>query len=258
MSSKHRETFSLKGQVGIVTGGAAGLGLGYVKACLDAGATVLIADIDTRTGQDAAERFDDSRQSCSFIPTDVTDPASVSTLFEQAHDRFGKLDFLINNAGAWRFGPASDMSVQDWQLIMDLNLNGSLLCCQAASKIMVPAQNGAIINVSSISGFMINEPHPNWLEPSYFASKAAVIHLTKALAAQWGPSGVRVNCLSPGYMTKEGYSDQMMASPWIKRIPLRRPGLPDELGSAAVFLASPAASYINGTNLIVDGGYSTG
>jgi len=167
---------------------------------------------------------------------------------------FGRVDFIVNNAGAWRFGPAEDVTAESWQAMVDVNLTGLFWCCQAVARPMIERGRGCIINVSSISGQLVNWPHADWLEPSYFAAKAGVIHLTHALAAQWGPKGLRVNSIAPGYISKEGLNESIMKAPFVATIPLGRPGLPAELGAAAVFLASDAASYVNGHTLNVDGG----
>lgn len=248
------EKFSLKNRVGIVTGGGAGLGLGYVQATLEAGAKVVIAEINAEAGEASAARLRGDGHACTAVATDVTRRDSVQALIDATLAAHGRLDFIINNAGAWRNGPAEDVTPESWQAMIDLNLSGLFWCCQAAAKPMLAAGRGSIINVASISGQLINPNFGQWLEPSYFAAKAGVIHLTHALAAQWGPRGIRTNTISPGYMAKNGLNENNLNAPWTKTVPLGRPGLPDELGAAAVFLASDAASYINGHTLNVDGG----
>lgn len=248
--------FQLKDQVGIVTGGGSGLGIGYVEAFLEAGARVIVAELNPETGEATAARLRDEGYDCTAVPTNVTDRSSVEGMVEGTLALHGKIDFIVNNAGAWRFGPAVDVTAESWRSMIDLNLNGLFWCCQAVARPMLERGRGAIINISSISGQLINPPFEQWLEPSYFAAKAGVIHLTRSLAAQWGPKGIRTNAIAPGYMTKEGLTDEVLNAPFTKTIPLGRPGLPEELGAAAVFLASDAASYINGHTLNVDGGCS--
>lgn len=251
------DTFSLRDRVGIVTGGGAGLGLGYVQAALEAGARVVIAEVNADTGEAAAAAFRRDGHDCRALRTDVTDPAAVNDLVATTLAMHGRIDFIVNNAGAWRNGPAIDVTPESWQAMIDLNLSGLFRCCQAAARPMLAQGHGSIINISSISGQLINPTFGGqWLEPSYFAAKAGVIHLTRALAAQWGTQGVRVNAIAPGYMAKNGLNENNLNAPWTKTVPLGRPGLPLELGAAAVFLASEAASYINGHTLNVDGGCS--
>lgn len=249
--------FSLENQVGIVTGGGSGLGKGYVKAMAEAGAHVMIADIDLDHAEATAEANRSSGLACSAIQVDVCSKESVNSMVERTLEIDGRLDFIVNNAGGWRFGPAEEVTEDSWRKMIDLNLNGLFFCCQAASLPMLERKQGCILNIASISGTLINPAFSNnWLESSYFAAKAGVIHLTRALAAQWGPKGIRTNAISPGYMTKTGLDDEAMKSPAIPLIPLGRPGLPEELGSTAVFLAAESGAYINGHNLIVDGGCS--
>lgn len=249
------DSFSLKDRVGIVTGGGAGLGLGYVQATLEAGARVVIAEINAETGEASAARLRAAGHACQAIRTDVTSRASVQSLVDETLRLHGRLDFIVNNAGAWRNGPAIDVTPESWQAMIDLNLSGLFWCCQAAARPMLAQGRGSIINVSSISGQLINPTFGGqWLEPSYFAAKAGVIHLTRSLAAQWGPQGIRTNAIAPGYMAKNGLNENNLNAPWTKTVPLGRPGLPHELGAAAVFLASDAGSYVNGHTLNVDGG----
>lgn len=248
------DRFSLKGCTGIVTGGGSGLGPGYVRAALEAGARVVIAEINAEQGEATAAGFRAEGHDCRALPTDVTDRASVQAMVDATLGIHSQIDFLVNNAGAWRFGPAEEVTTQSWQAMIDLNLTGLFWCCQAVAPPMLARGRGSIINIASISGQLINWPHGQWLEPSYFAAKAGVLHLTRALAAQWGPRGIRTNAISPGYMTKDGLTDESMKAPYVASIPLGRPGLPSDLGAAAVFLASDAASYVNGHVLNVDGG----
>ena len=249
------DKFSLRGHIGIVTGGGAGLGTAYVQAVAEAGASVMIADKDIAAGNNTAERMRSGGFVCDAIETDVTCQNGVIRLVDETLKKHGQIDFIINNAGAWFQGAAIDVTPKSWQSIIDLNLSGVFWCCQAVAKPMLERGRGSIINIASISGQLINPPSKtNWLEPSYFAAKAGVIHLTHSLAAQWGPNGIRTNTIAPGYMAKNGINEQIMKAPWLKSVPLGRPGLPEDLGGAAVFLASDASSYVNGHTLNIDGG----
>jgi len=254
LSNMILDTFSLADRVGIVTGGGAGLGLGYVQALAEAGARIVIAEINPETAEAAAESFRAAGHECVAVPTDVCRKESVEAMVAATLARFGQINFIVNNAGAWRFGPAEEVTPESWQAMIDLNLTGLFWCCQAVARPMIERHRGSIINIASISGQLINWPHFGWLEPSYFAAKAGVIHLTRSLAAQWGPKGIRTNAIAPGYMTKDGLCESALKAPYVASIPLGRPGLPADLGAAAVFLASDASSYVNGHTLNVDGG----
>jgi NAD(P)-dependent dehydrogenase (short-subunit alcohol dehydrogenase family) len=242
------DAFSIKGQTGIVTGGGKGLGRIYCHLLSEAGANVVVAEIDEETGQEAAE----STPNSLYIHTDVTDMASVESMLETALSKYGRIDFLVNNAGKWTYAPAEDLTQEDWHDVIDLNLNGVFNCCQVVGRQMIAQRSGRIVNISSISGIIINKPVNKSLDVSYFASKAGVIHLSRSLATQWAQYNVRVNVLAPGYMAKTPIND----APWLRDIPMGRAGKPEELGPALIFLVSEASSYITGTTVVVDGGFT--
>ncbi|MBT3273186.1 MAG: SDR family oxidoreductase [Spirochaetales bacterium] len=250
------EKFSLEGQVGIVTGGGAGLGRGYCRECARAGATIVVADIDSETGREMARELTEAGRDALFVQTDVCSRDSIEAMTTEVLAKYGKIDFLINNAGMWLTGGIETTTEVRWNQVMDLNINGLFACCQIVGKQMIAQGGGRIINVSSISGVIINEPQPVWLEPAYFASKAAVIHLTKGLAAEWAQHNIRANVICPGYMANTPYNPEVDRPPWVDSVPLRRPGRPDELGTVAVFLASEASSYVTGAVIMVDGGFT--
>ena len=171
---------------------------------------------------------------------------------------FDSIDILINNAGINEPCPTLELTREKWNEIIDSNLTSIVFTAQAAAKIMARQKKGVIINTASISGMMVNY---QVCQDSYYSAKAAIIMLTKAWAAEWAPLGIRVNAIAPGYMktdqTKKSFSDPTcadMVSEWMRMTPLGRPGEPDELGGAAVYLASDAASYVTGHTLVVDGG----
>jgi NAD(P)-dependent dehydrogenase (short-subunit alcohol dehydrogenase family) len=169
----------------------------------------------------------------------------------------GKVDFLMNNAGISIWSKAEEVKEEDWRKVMDVNLNGLFFCCQAVAPHMIERQRGAIINIASMSGLIANRPQP---QTSYNASKAAVIHLTKSLAAEWALHHIRVNAIAPGYMNTSMaapfFDDPEYGGIWIDAIPMKRPGEPEELGPAAVFLASDASSYMTGATVVIDGGFT--
>lgn len=251
------DRFLLTNQVGIVTGGGQGLGKVFCHAFAEAGADIVVAEINTETGPETADEVISLGRKSLFVPTDVRDPESVDELLNQTLSTFGRIDFLMNNAGIVQHLDAERVSLQDWQEVIDVNLTGVFLCSQTIGKHMIHQRQGVIINIASMSGLIVNYPQN---QASYNTSKAAVIHLTKTLAAEWAKYNIRVNAIAPGYMgtamAKPFFDDPEMGGVWIKAIPMGRPGEPEELGPVAVFLASEASSYMTGTTVIVDGGYT--
>lgn len=253
----YMEQFSLAGMVGIVTGGGQGLGRIFCHAFAEAGADVIVAETNSATGEQTAEQIRKmGRESC-FIETDVRQKPSVEQMVQRSLKEFGQIDFLMNNAGLARLGPAADLLEEEWRDIFDVNLNGTFFCCQAVGRHMIQRRCGRIINISSVSGRVANRHREH---VAYNVSKAGVSHLTTTLACEWAQHNVRVNGIAPGYMATEqaknalatpGYGDQVI--PWV---PLGRPGEPEELGPLAIFLASGASAYMTGTTIVVDGGYT--
>ena len=251
------DKFSLAGQVGIVTGGGQGLGWAFCQAFAEAGADLVIAEINPKTGGQAAERIHSLGREALFVQTDIRKKDEIDVMVARAMGKFGKIDFLMNNAGVVLHRAAEDMSVEEWQNLMDVNLNGLFFCCQAVGKHMINRQSGRIINIASMSGVIVNTPQP---QAAYNTSKAAVIHLTKSLAVEWAQYGIRVNAIAPGYMytpmSKPLFDDPQYGSIWMNMTPMHSQGQPEELGQLAVFLASEASSYITGAAILIDGGYS--
>ena len=251
------DQFSLAGQVGIVTGGGQGLGWAFCQAFAEAGADLVIAELNPETGEQAAERIRSKGREALFFQTDIRKKDNIDAMVARALDRFGKIDFLMNNAGVAMWRAAEDMTVEEWQNLMDVNLNGLFFCCQAVGKHMIERQSGRIINIASMSGVIVNTPQP---QAAYNTSKAAVIHLTKSLAVEWAKYGIRVNAIAPGYMatpmSNKFFDDPRYGSVWMNLTPMHRPGRPEELGPLAVFLASEASSFVTGAAILIDGGYS--
>jgi NAD(P)-dependent dehydrogenase (short-subunit alcohol dehydrogenase family) len=251
------DKFSLAGQVGIVTGGGQGLGKVFCHAFAEAGADVVVAEINPQTGPVTVGEIEAQGRRALFVHTDVRDRASVQAMVDQALAEFGQIDFLMNNAGIVKWGAAEEVSEADWREVIDVNLNGLFFCCQAVGRHMIARRRGCIINIASMSGLIVNRPQ---CQASYNASKAAVIHLTRSLAAEWAPYNVRVNAIAPGYMgtpmARPFFDDPAYGGVWIAAIPLGRPGDPQELGPLAVFLASEASSYMTGSVVVIDGGYT--
>lgn len=245
--------FGLEGKSAFVTGGARGIGRAIVTALRDAGASIYIGDLDEEVGRATAKELGGH-----FITVDVTSPESLESAIATAVAAAGgHLDIHVNNAGIVANSPAEETTVEEWRRVMSINLDGVFYGSQAAGKQMLRQGSGSIINIGSMSGHISNHPQP---QAAYNASKAAVIHLSKCLAGEWAARGVRVNSISPGYvgteLTKRGLSNDEWRRYWIEGTPLGRVAEPSEIAPCAVFLASDASSYVTGSDLVVDGGYT--
>jgi len=252
------EKFRLGGKTAIVTGGAQGIGLACVEALAEAGAKVVIADQDTKLAEMAKADLKKKGFETEIVEMDVTDSKRVGEVADQLASRHGKVDILVNNAGIARSEtPAETVTDEHWLNVIDVNLNGTFWCCRAFGKHMLQAKQGTIVNIGSMSGFIVNKPQ----EQCYYnASKAAVHHLTKSLAAEWGARGVRVNAVAPTYIETPlnafVKSNPKMYNAWIGGTPMLRMGQVEEIASVVLFLASDAASLMTGSIVLVDGGYT--
>jgi NAD(P)-dependent dehydrogenase (short-subunit alcohol dehydrogenase family) len=248
--------FSLAGQVALVTGAARGLGRAIALAFAHAGADVSLGLRDASTGSDLAREIEAQGRKALRLQMDVTDLVQISRATQDAADRFGKLDILVNNAGNGISGLALDVTEQDFDQTLALNLKSTFFASQAAAKIMMRQKSGRIINMSSQAGFVALPT-----ESVYCASKAAVSHLTKCLAVEWGPYNITVNAVAPTFITTPG-TDEALADPAfradvIERIAaLHRIGEPMDVAGAVIFLASPAAALITGHTILIDGGWT--
>ena len=242
----------LDGRIAIVTGGARGIGFETVRALKENGATVVIADINAETGSQAAGQL-----GVDFLQVDLTRSDQVTKLASEVRSKYGRIDIAVNNAGISVNVPSEECSDDDWQRVININLNAVFYCCREFGKIMLEQGSGSIINTASMSGIISNTPQP---QAAYNASKAGVIMLTRSLAGEWAKRGVRVNSISPGYigteMTKLGMSNTDWHQEWLHFTPMGRVGEPREVAAVVVFLASDASSYFTGSNLVVDGGYT--
>ena len=245
------DRFNLTGKHALVTGAGRGIGLEIARTLKGAGATVTVADFLEDAGRAAATELGGA-----FVPVDVRDPASAETMIAEAETQ-APLDILVNNAGIAHNIPAEDATDFDWTNVLNVNLNGVFWCCRAAGKRMLARGAGSIVNIASMSGVIVNKPQP---QAAYNVSKAGVIMLTQSLAAEWAARGVRVNAVSPGYigteMTKAGMSNEVWKQAWLELTPMGRVGEPADIAHAVLYLASDAARFATGTNLVVDGGYT--
>jgi NAD(P)-dependent dehydrogenase (short-subunit alcohol dehydrogenase family) len=252
------EMFRLPGRVAVVTGGGRGIGLACVEALAEAGASVIIADHDPALAEDGRKAVRAKGFDADIAIMDVTDSARVSKVADELVSRYGKVDILVNSAGIARSEtPAESVTDEHWLNVLDVNLNGTFWCCRAFGSHMLKARSGAIVNIGSMSGFIVNKPQ----EQSYYnASKAAVHHLTKSLAAEWGARGVRVNAVAPTYvatpLNEFVKSKPAMYDAWIGGTPMARLGKVEEIASVVLFLASDAASLMTGSIVLADGGYT--
>jgi NAD(P)-dependent dehydrogenase (short-subunit alcohol dehydrogenase family) len=254
-----KNSFSLQGRVSIVTGGAMGLGKAMAEALAEMGSDVVIVDLNQTRAQETADAIQRRNGVRAIaLEADVTIPEDGIQVADAVFNSFGKIDVLINNAGIVRHAPAEEMSARDWTAVMNVNLNGVFFMAQAIGRVMIRQGGGSIINISSMSGIISNTPQN---QCAYNASKAGVIALTKSLAGEWAKYGVRVNTIAPGYMktdlTKPLFeAGGEMIETWMKMTPMGRPGVPEELGGIAVYLASDASSFATGGVFSVDGGYT--
>jgi NAD(P)-dependent dehydrogenase (short-subunit alcohol dehydrogenase family) len=244
------DAFRLDGRVAVVTGGNRGLGFAFARALKEAGASVAIAARDEGKNAGAA-----SELGVHDVPLDVTSPESVATMVERITGALGPIDVLVNNAGTCFHRPALDVPPEEWRAVWDVNVDGLWNCSRAIGAQMVERGRGAIVNIGSISAMIVNRPQ---MQPAYNASKAAVHQLTKSLAAEWAPHGVRVNALAPGYTKTEmaPVDEPRFRRHWIEDAPMERYATPDELGPSLLYLASDASSFVTGSVLVVDGGYT--
>ena len=238
----------LSGKLVVITGGGRGIGLATAERFRAQGSRVVVVDLAMTSPDLDAE----------FLPVDVTDAEAVEAAASDVAARFGAPDVVLNAAGIVRSASAEDMTVADWRQVVDIDLSGTFYVCQAFGRRMLDAGRGSVINIASMSGSISNFPQK---QVSYNAAKAGVVHLTKTLAGEWADRGVRVNSVSPGYIATDLTAALLEREPelgvtWRERTPMRRLGTPDEVASVILFLASEASSFMTGSDVIADGGYT--
>lgn len=252
------ESMRLDGKAIYVTGGASGIGKSAAMAFAEAGSNVAIVDINLEGAQKVAEEIAAATGSKTIaIQADVTNKDQVEAMVEEVVSTYGKLDACFNNAGIALNVPAEEMSFEQWKKVIDINLTGVFLCATAAGRVMLKQGYGSIINTASMSGHIVNVPQP---QCAYNASKAGVIMLTKSLAVEWAKTGVRVNCISPGYIGTELIMNAENLKPLIEKWnaigPMGRLGKPEELQSILVYLAGDTSAFTTGSDIVVDGAFT--
>jgi len=246
-----RQMFDMTGRVAAVTGGARGIGRACADALQEMGCQIALLDILPDRLEEAAAEMGDG---AIGIMCDVTAAANVTAAFGRVKAEFGRLDVLVNSAGICIWHEAEDMTEAEWDQVLDINLKGTFLTCQAAGRLMIEHQAGSIINVASMSAHIANRPQ---CQVGYNTSKAGVMHLTRSLAVEWAQHNVRVNSISPGYTLSELTKQfPQHFDGWMPYIPMGRMAQPEELVGAVVYLASDAASYTTGHDMVIDGGYT--
>lgn len=253
------DKFKLDGKVAFITGGAKGIGKSIAMGYAQAGADLAIVDIDMEAAEATAiEITEEYGVKTLAIKTDVTKAEEVEKMVAEVNDHFGRIDIAVANAGIALNVAADEMSLAEWQRVIDINLTGVFLTAQAAGKVMIAQGGGSIINTASMSGHIVNTPQP---QCAYNASKAAVSQLTKSMAVEWAEKNVRVNSVSPGYIGTELITEAPALKPlieqWTSVTPQKRMGDPDELQGIYLYLASDASTYTTGSDIIVDGGYTS-
>jgi NAD(P)-dependent dehydrogenase (short-subunit alcohol dehydrogenase family) len=248
--------FDISGSVAIITGGGRGLGAALATSFAGAGARVVIGDQDEQTAQASADGICERGGLAIATHCDIANQQDVQGLVDLAVRAYGRLDILVNNAGINIPKPAEELTLDEWNRIIGVNLTGTFICCQVGGAVMLRQGEGCIVNICSIHGHVGSYVHK---AAAYNASKAGIINLTRSLALEWGERGVRVNGISPGPLRTDlmakrlenpDYVRKLMERPAIKRV-----GTPEDIVGAAIFLASPAAAWITGQILAVDGGW---
>ena len=250
------DMLNLKGKVAVVTGASSGLGIVFAEALAEMGANVEVAARRIEKLTEVANRLRSLSVKSRPFQCDVSKQEDVQALVDDVVKNFGRLDIIVNNAGVAALSPATDISVEEWNKVVSVNLTGVFLCARTAAKQMIRQGGGNVVNIASIYE-AVGDVFP---ASPYYATKGAVINLTRDLAVEWAPYKIRVNAIAPGFFPSEmteaifqepGYLEYIR-----KQTPLGRPGNPDDLKGAVVYLSSPASDYVTGQTIFVDGGWT--
>jgi NAD(P)-dependent dehydrogenase (short-subunit alcohol dehydrogenase family) len=249
--------FDIKGQTAIVTGVSSGLGVTFAETLAEWGVNLVIAarryERLVKVAEDISKKYG---VKVVAVKADVSREEQVVDMVKAAVEKFGSLEILINNAGTASLSPSVDMSLEEWKKVIDVNLTGVFLCARTAAREMIKRKYGKIVNIASIYG-AVGDIFPT---APYYASKGAVINLTRALAVEWAPHKINVNAIAPGFfpseMTESVFRDERALNHILSRTPLGRTGEPLDLKAALTYLASPASNYVTGQTIFVDGGWT--
>jgi gluconate 5-dehydrogenase len=249
--------FKIKGQTAIVTGASSGLGVCFAETLAERGVNLVIAARRyEKLAKVAEDLADDFNVKVIPVQTDVSQEDQVINMVKTAVEKFGSVEILVNNAGIGALSPSVDMPLEEWKQVLDVNLTGVFLCARTAAREMIKKKYGKIVNIASIYG-AVGDIFPT---APYYASKGAVINLTRALAIEWAPYKINVNSIAPGFfpseMTASVFQDEKAMQHILSRTPLGRTGDPLDLKAALTYLSSPASDYVTGQTIFVDGGWT--
>ena len=251
---------NLNGKVAIITGARRGMGRSHALTLAKAGVKVVVADISLEDCQKVVEEIKKNGGEAMAIKCDVSQKSEVDEMVKKTIEKFGKIDILVNNAGICQFKPFLELTEEDWDRTLDINLKGYFLCAQAAAKEMIKQKSGVIINIASVAMGQQGIGFPNIAH--YCASKGGIVGMTEALAVELAPYNIRVNVIAPGMietpMISSVKQDPKMIEAMLARVPMRRVGRPEEVSNLVLFLASDDSSYMTGSTVVIDGGWLSG